>query len=407
MSNDNFVIVGGGLAAATAAETLRDEGFEGTVRLFAEESHVPYSRPPLSKEYFTGKAERDSVFVHPAHWYDERNIDVEISSKVVGLDVAAHSITLADDRTASFDRLLLATGASPRHLTIDGADGDGVYYLRTLEQSERLKGVLANGSRNVVIIGAGWIGLEIASAAREYGNSVTVIGRETVPLQAALGDELGGVFRELHEAHAVKFRLGASIQSIERIDGELAGVVTDTGTVPADIVVVGVGAIPNTALAEAAGLTIDNGLLVDERLVSSAPDILGAGDLANAFHPVVKRHLRNEHWANAIATGKLAARSMLGQSVVFDEIPYFYTDQFDLGMEYSGYGALAADARVVYRGDKENREFIAFWLANDRVVAGMNVNVWDVNEQVQRLIRSQAVIDPARLSDRNIDLSEV
>lgn len=407
MSNDNFVIVGGGLAAATAAETLRDEGFEGTVRLFAEESHVPYSRPPLSKEYFTGKAERDSVFVHPAHWYDERNIDVEISSKVAGLDVAGHSITLADDRTASFDRLLLATGASPRHLTIDGADGDGVYYVRTLEQSERLKDVLANGSSNVVIIGAGWIGLEIASAAREYGNSVTVIGRETVPLQAALGDELGGVFRDLHEAHGVKFRLGASIQSIERIDGELAGVVTDTGTIPADIVVVGVGAIPNTALAEAAGLTIDNGLLVDERLVSSAPDVFGAGDLANAFHPVVKRHLRNEHWANAIATGKVAAKSMLGQSVIFDEIPYFYTDQFDLGMEYSGYGALAAEAQLVYRGDKENREFIAFWVADGRVVAGMNVNVWDVNEEVQRLIRSQAVVDPARLSDGNIDLSEV
>jgi 3-phenylpropionate/trans-cinnamate dioxygenase ferredoxin reductase subunit len=259
----------------------------------------------------------------------------------------------------------------------------------------------------VVLVGAGWIGLEIAAAAREFGNSVTAIGRETIPLQGPLGDELGGVFQHLHEEHGVRFRLPANLVEFHARDDRVTGVLTDAGDLPADLVVVGIGAVPNTALAEQAGLDIQNGILVDQSLATSAPDVFAAGDVANAYHPVVKQHMRNEHWANAIASGTVAARSMLGTPAALDGIPYFYTDQYDLGMEYSGYPPLTPGATVIYRGDVAAREFIAFWLAEDRVVAGMNVNVWDVNEQVQRLIASGQPVDAARLADPAVPLAEL
>jgi 3-phenylpropionate/trans-cinnamate dioxygenase ferredoxin reductase subunit len=408
MGTENFVIVGGGLAGATAAETLRDEGFDGTIQIIGAESHLPYLRPPLSKEYFTGKAERDSIFVHPPEWYAERDVDVDARSRVVQLDVGGQVVTLDDDRTAPYDRLLLATGSSSRRSDAPGSGTVGIHYLRTVEDSESLRNALKNGGQKLVVVGTGWIGLEIASAARGYGNEVTVIGTDTIPLRGPLGDELGTVFRELHEANGVSFRLPRSVREFQVSDGRVTGIVTDQDeTIPADLVVVAIGATPNTELAEKAGLSVDRGLLLDEHLASSSPDIFGAGDIANAYHPVVKQRMRNEHWANAIGSGKIAAKSMLGQDAVFDEIPYFYTDQFDLGMEYSGYPPLAAGASVVIRGDKATREFIAFWIADGRVVAGMNVNVWDVNETVQKLIRSQMVVDLSKLTDASVDLASL
>ncbi|WP_166877581.1 NAD(P)/FAD-dependent oxidoreductase [Salinibacterium sp. ZJ450] len=407
MSTDTLVIVGGGLAGATAAQTLRADGFDGSILLFGAEPHLPYIRPPLSKEYMLGKAGRESVFVHPAAWYAEHDVDVDASTTVASIDPAEHRIRLADDRSIPYDRLLLATGATPRRVSVPGSTAHGIHYLRTVEDSERLHTALAGGGREVVLVGAGWIGLEIAAAAREFGNSVTAIGRETIPLQGPLGDELGGVFQRMHEEHGVRFRLPADLVGFSTSDDRVTGVMTDVGDLPADLVVVGIGAVPNTALAEQAGLDIRNGILVDQSLATSAPDVFAAGDVANAYHPVVKQHMRNEHWANAIASGKVAARSMRGTPAALDDIPYFYTDQYDLGMEYSGYPPLTPGARVVYRGDVAAREFIAFWLADDRVVAGMNVNVWDVNDQVQRLIATGRPVDVARLADPAVPLDEL
>src|SRR5690554_1517112 len=404
---DDFLIIGGGLTGATAAETLREEGFEGSIRILGSEAHLPYSRPPLSKEYFTGKAERDSVFVHPAAWYAEHDIQVEPGAEVVSIDPAGHRVTLADDRTLAYDKLLLATGASPRTVSVPGADATGIHYLRTLEDSERLHRALAEGGRTLVIVGTGWNGLKVAYAARGYGNKVTMIGRETIPLQGPLGDELGAVFQELHEQNGVVFRLPADLVRFEVTEGAVTGVVTGSETLPADLVVVGVGAIPNIALAEEAGLEVQNGIVVDEGLRASAPDVFAAGDVANAFHPVVAQRMRNEHWANAIASGKVAAKSMLGQEAALDDIPYFYTDQFDLGMEYSGYAPLTRGAEVVIRGDKAGREFLAFWVNDGRVVAGMNANIWDVNDQVQQLIRSGRQVDVVKLADPAVPLAEV
>jgi 3-phenylpropionate/trans-cinnamate dioxygenase ferredoxin reductase subunit len=404
---DHFLIIGGGLAGATAAETLRAEGFEGSIRILGAEGHLPYSRPPLSKEYFTGKAERDSIFVHPAAWYAEHDIEVEAGTEVVSIHPADHRVRLADDRSLPYDKLLLATGASPRTVSVAGTDARGIHYLRTVEDSERLHRALAEGGHTMVIVGAGWIGLEVAAAARGYGNDVTMIGRETIPLQGPLGDELGAVFQELHEANGVVFRLPSDLVSFDVADGAVAGVVTESETLPADLVVVGVGAIPNTALAETAGLELENGVATDAGLRTSVEDVFAAGDVANSYHPVVEQRMRNEHWANAIASGKVAARSMLGLPAALDDIPYFYTDQFDLGMEYSGYAPLTRDAEVVIRGDKAAREFIAFWVNGGRVVAGMNVNIWDVNEQVQELIRSGKQVDVAKLADPTVPLSSV
>lgn len=408
---DRIVIVGGGLAAATAATDLRKRGFAGSIRMLAAEPHSPYIRPPLSKGYLQGSEERSAAFVHPDDWYGEHDVQLTTSARVESIDRAASAVTLAEGEVVPYDRLLLATGAEPRRLSIPGADARGIHCLRTLENSEELRDALAGGSKRVVIVGAGWIGLEIAAAARGYGNDVVVIGREKVPLEGPLGDELGSVFQRLHESHGVRFELDAVTSAFRVDEGRVTGVHIDNGagprTVDADLVVVGVGAIPSTELAAAAGLTVDNGIQVDAALRSSDDRIFAAGDVANAWHPVLGAYLRNEHWATAKASGKVAAASLMGEWAQLDAIPYFYTDQFELGMEYSGYGPLARDARVVYRGDPASLEFIAFWIADGRVVAGMNVNVWDVNDQVQELIRSARPVDATRLSDPSVALTEL
>jgi 3-phenylpropionate/trans-cinnamate dioxygenase ferredoxin reductase subunit len=406
--DERVVIIGGGLAGATAAEHLRDAGFTGGVRIVAGEPHIPYIRPPLSKEYLNRSAGRETVFVHEPGWYDERGVTVTEGVRATAIDPVAHTADLDSGETVHWDRLLLATGASPRRLHIPGSEADGILYLRTLEDSERLHDRLADGTRRVVIVGSGWIGLEVAAAARGYGNEVTVLGLEKVPLETVLGAQLGDVFGAAHRERGVTFLLPAGVSAFEEQDGRVTGVVSEGKTLPADVVVVGIGAAPNTALAEAAGLEIDNGVVTDASLRTSAADVYAAGDVANAFHPVLGRHLRNEHWANALNAGRVAGRVLAGEDAVFDDVPYFYTDQYDIGMEYAGYPPLTADARIVVRGDLAAREFIAFWQADDgRVVAGMNVNIWDVNDDIQALIRSERPVDPQRLADPGTPITEL
>lgn len=403
MVQQQFVIVGGGLAGATAAEQLRESGFDGHIHLFAAERHNPYIRPPLSKGYLSGTEGRDSIFVHPDPWYREHHIQLATGETVAA--VGDHEVALESGRHVSFDRLLLATGATPRRLDVPGARAKGIHYLRTVEDSETLRTELERGGQQVVCVGAGWIGLELAAAARTYDNTVTVVGPESVPLAGPLGNELGTMFQELHESQGVAFHLETNVTGFAEAQGQVTGVTTDSGTIDADLVIVGIGAVPNTALAEAAGMEVDNGILVDAHMAASAPDVYAAGDVANAYHPVVRQRMRNEHWANAIEGGKVAAQAMLGEDAVLDAIPYFFTDQYDLGMEYSGYPPLTKDAHIVYRGDRAKREFIAFWVSGGAVVAGMNVNVWDVNDQVQDLIRSRRTIDEARLVDPAVELT--
>ena len=407
-NSEGFVVVGAGLAGASAVRGLREGGFLGRIRLIGAEAHRPYIRPPLSKDFLSGSADRESVFVDSEAWYVENNIELSQSTTVTAIHPAEHRLDLDKSIPIGYDKLLLATGSAPRRLTIPNADLDGVHYLRTLDDSETLHTLLAEGGRRLVLIGSGWIGMEVAATARTLGNEVTILERNPIPLADALGDELGTMFADLHTENGVDLRPSVVVESIAGKDGRATGVALAGGeVVSADLVLVGVGAIPNIGLAEAAGLAIDNGVLVDASLQTSEPDIYAAGDIANAYHPVAGMRLRSEHWANALNGGKAAARSMLGEKVSYDNIPYFYTDQFDLGMEYSGFGPLTHGAEVVYRGDRAGREFIAFWLAGSRVVAGMNVNVWDVNDAVQGIIRRANFVDPARLVDENVPLESL
>jgi len=401
-----FVIVGAGLAGAKAAQTLRESGFGGEIVLLGDEPERPYERPPLSKGLLLGTAERESVFVHEAGWYAEHDVDLRTGVTATAIDRAARQVELADGHRVGYDALLLATGATPRRLDVPGADLDGVLTLRTLSDSDRIAAQLVDGA-HLVVVGAGWIGLEIAAAARQRGATVTVVERSELPLLRVLGPGLARVFADLHRDHGVTFRLGATVQAF-RGEGRVSAVLLGDGTeLRADTVVVGVGVRPNVALAEQAGLTVDNGVVVDQALRSSDPRVYAAGDIANAYHPLYGTHLRVEHWATALHSGPAAARSMLGAEVVYDRLPYFFTDQYDLGMEYTGYAPPGGYDTVVVRGDLAKREFIAFWTARGRVMAGMNVNVWDVTPHIEDLIRSGKPVDLARLADPGIALDDL
>ena len=400
MEQRTFVIVGGGLAGAKAAETLRGEGFEGRVVLIGSETERPYERPPLSKGLLLGTAERDSPYVHDAGWYAAHDVELRTGTTVTGIDRAAHTVTLSAGEPVRYDRLLLATGASPR--TLPGADMDRLLTLRTLPDSDRIGTILQPGAR-LVIVGAGWIGLEVAAAARERGASVTVVETAALPLQRVLGDQLATAFADLHREHGVDFRFGAKVQELTEHRVTLA----DGATLDTDAVLVAVGVRPNTGLAEQAGLSVDDGILVDHRLQTDDPDIFAVGDVAGVDHPLLRTRIRVEHWANALDGGPVAARAMLGHDVRWDRLPYFFTDQYDLGMEYAGWVPPGATADVVIRGDLAAREFIAFWTVDGRVVAGMNVNVWDVIDAIQALIHAGlrgTTVDPAALADPDTPL---
>ncbi|MFC0031948.1 NAD(P)/FAD-dependent oxidoreductase [Micromonospora chaiyaphumensis] len=404
MSNTGtFVIVGAGLAGARAAQTLREEGFDGGIVVIGDEPDRPYERPPLSKGLLTGRAEPDSVFVHDAGWYAEHDVDLRTDTRAVAVDRSARRVRLADGMDSHYDKLLLATGATPRDLAAPGVGLAGVLRLRTLADSRRIAAALVEGAR-LVIVGAGWIGLEVAAAARQRGATVDVVETAALPLRRVLGDEIARVFANLHRDHGVTFHFDAEVREI-RGTGRVSSVLLADGTdLPADSVVVAVGVRPNTELATDAGLTVDNGIVVDASLRTADPDIHAAGDVANAYHPLLRRHLRVEHWANALNGGPAAARAMLGQPVSYDNLPYFYTDQYDLGMEYVGHAPPGAFDRVVVRGDVAKREFIAFWTAGGRVLAGMNVNVWDVVPSIRRLVTSPDPVDLDRLADPGVPL---
>ncbi|MBL1092721.1 MULTISPECIES: NAD(P)/FAD-dependent oxidoreductase [Streptomyces] len=432
-AHQTFVIVGGGLAGAKAAETLRSEGFTGRVILICDERDHPYERPPLSKGYLLGKEERDSVFIHEPAWYAQAHIELHLGQPAVHLDPAGRTVRLGDGTLIAYDKLLLATGAEPRRLDIPGTGLAGVHHLRRLAHAERLRGVLASLGREssapgdteesrggakrsgrLVIAGAGWIGLEVAAAARSYGAEVTVVEPAPTALHGILGPELGALFTDLHREHGVRFHFGARLTEIVGQDGMVVAVRTDDGEEhPAHDVLAAIGAAPRTALAEQAGLDLADpqaggGIAVDAALRTSDPYVHAAGDVAAADHPLLDTRIRVEHWANALNGGPAAARAMLGQDISYDRVPYFFSDQYDVGMEYSGYAPPGSYAQVVCRGDVAKREFVAFWLAADgRLLAGMNVNVWDVAETIQQLIRSGAPLEPAALADPDVPLASL
>jgi 3-phenylpropionate/trans-cinnamate dioxygenase ferredoxin reductase component len=405
MTNDQtHVIVGAGLAGAKAAETLRQEGFDGRVVLVGAEDERPYERPPLSKDYLRGEVGREKVYVHDEGFYAEHDIELRPGRTAAGLDTSSGEVALDRGERLRYDRLLITTGAEPRRLSIPGADLEGIHYLRSVQDSDALRERLDHGGA-LVVVGAGWIGAEVAASARQRGLDVTVVEPLAVPLERVLGAEVGGIYRDVHADHGVRMLLGTGVDAFEG-DRALERVRTSDGReLECDLAVVGIGVQPRSRLASEAGVAVDDGIIVDEHLETGVPGVFAAGDVANAQHPFFGERIRVEHWANALNQGPVAARNMLGQSVAYERLPYFFSDQYEIGMEYLGF-ARSWD-RVVFRGDPATREFIAFWLVGHRVVAGMNVNVWDVTDSIRALITSRVVVDDRRLADPDVPLAEL
>jgi 3-phenylpropionate/trans-cinnamate dioxygenase ferredoxin reductase component len=403
-STQTHVIVGAGLAGAKAAEALREEGFDGPIMLIGAEPELPYERPPLSKEYLRGEAPAEKARVHPDGFYADHGIELRTATTVDRIDRSAGQVVLGDGERVGYDRLLLATGAEPRRLPIPGAELDGIHYLRDLHDATRLAARLRPGAR-AAVIGGGWIGAEVAASARMKGVDVTIVEQAKVPLERVLGTEVGQIYADIHRGHGVTVVTEATLEAFEGAGAVERVRLADGTAIDADFVVVGVGVTPRIALAAEAGVAVDNGILVTDALETGVPGIYATGDVANAFHPFYGRPLRVEHWANALHQPATAARAMLGKPASFDRLPYFFSDQYEVGMEYTGY-ATSWD-EVVFRGDPAGGEFIAFWVEHDRVVAGMNVNVWDVVDPIQALIRSRRPVDVAELRDPDVPLDRL
>jgi 3-phenylpropionate/trans-cinnamate dioxygenase ferredoxin reductase subunit len=396
------VIVGASLAGATAATTLRKEGFDGRIVLIGDETELPYERPELSKGYLTGTGTK-SLFVHPDDAYVDADIDLRLGQKVQRIEPEARRVVV-DGAAVPYDRLLLATGARPRRPTGPGADLDGVLTLRTMADADAIR-ARALTATSIVVVGGGWIGSEVAASLRSMDLPVTLVMATPRPLETVLGPQVGEIYRAAHERHGVRLVTGSMVA---RFDGDtsVAGVRLEDGRrIPADLVVVGIGAEPRTGLAIEAGFAVDDGILVDDRLETSVAGVFAAGDVANAIHPTYERRLRLEHWDNARRQARTAAANMLGARTRYARIPYFYSDQYELGMEYRGFAPTWDE--VVVRGDPGSGEFLAFWLRADRVAAAMNVNVWDMGPALQALVAAAATVDRSQLADTARPLTEL
>jgi 3-phenylpropionate/trans-cinnamate dioxygenase ferredoxin reductase subunit len=403
-SDQTHIIVGASLAGAKAAETLRQEGFDGRVVLVGTEDERPYERPPLSKDYLRGEVGREKVYVHDEAFYAEHDIELRLGRTATDLDTSSNEVELDDGERLRYDRLLLATGSEPRRLAIPGDELDGVLYLRSVQDSDALRERLDRGGA-AAVIGAGWIGAEVAASARHRGLEVTVIEPASVPLERVMGAEVGAIYRDIHTDHGTEMLMGTGVEAFEGDNAVERVRTTDGRTLECDFVVVGVGVQPRIQLAAEAGIDVDDGIVVDEHLETSSQGVFAAGDVANVHHPFYGERIRVEHWANALHQGPAAARNMLGHGDAYDRLPYFFSDQYEVGMEYSGF--TREWDRVVFRGDPTSREFIAFWLSGDRVVAGMNVNVWDVRDPIRRLIGERATVDDRRLADPDIPIDQL
>jgi 3-phenylpropionate/trans-cinnamate dioxygenase ferredoxin reductase subunit len=397
------VVIGANLAGGRAVETLRSEGFDGRIVLIGDEPDRPYERPPLSKEVVRSETPADEVFLRPASFYTEQEIELRLGVRATALDPAG-SVTLADGETIGFDSCLLATGGRVRTLDVPGAELDGVHYLRTLADASTLAAALASRPR-VVVVGAGFIGAEFAASARTVGCDVVIIEVLDVPLRRVLGEEIGETYAQIHRDNGVDLRLG---EGVERIEGNVrveAVVGTSSTRYPADLVVIGVGIVPNVELAQDAGITCDNGIVVDDHCRTSHPNVFAAGDVANRPDDYSGGRIRTEHFQNAQNQGPAAARSMLGIEAPFQEVPWFWSDQYDVNLQMLGY--TSPDVDKIIRGNFEQRDAIAFFLHGDLVIAAIAMNRGKDVSVTRRLIERKVSVDRKRLGDEDVPLRQL
>jgi 3-phenylpropionate/trans-cinnamate dioxygenase ferredoxin reductase subunit len=398
---ETIVVVGANLAGGRAVETLRGEGFDGRVVLIGAERDRPYERPPLSKDYLAGTKERSALFLRPAHYYEDERIELLLGVRAERLDARAKTVALADGRAIAYDKLLIATGATPRRLSVPGADLANLFVLRTIADAEAIRGALRPGAR-VVIVGAGFIGMEAAATCRRLGAEVTVVEPLSAPLEAALPREIGEHLAAIHRAHGVQFRFGEKVVGF-RGHGRVEQALTDReAALACDLAIVGIGVVPEDRWLEGAGIARQNGILVDEFCRTSMPDVWAAGDVAHFWHPGLRRRFRVEHYENAQQQGVHAAQSMLGKGTPYAPQFFFWSDQYDRNLQLVGHPE-PEDQRV-WRGRPPDEPWAVFFLREGRLVAALTVNM--VREQVaaRQLIRKGAVIDPAALADPTTDL---
>ncbi len=401
---NTIIIVGASLTGGRAAETLRQEGFAGRIVLIGAEPERPYERPPLSKDVLRGEAPAEKVYLRPSSYYDEQGIELRLGIRAAALHPKEHAVELANGERLAYDRLLIATGASPRRLAIPGADLAGVHYLRTLGDALALRAELA-GAQRVAVIGAGFIGAEVAASCRMLGREVTVLEVLSVPLQRALGDRVGEIYAAIHRDHGVDLRLGEGVAAI-RGAGRAEEVVTASGQrIPCDLVVIGVGVHPEVGWLEGSGLAVQNGVVVDELCRTSIPDVYAAGDVANWWHPVLGERLRVEHWDNAQNQGIAAAKSMLGKGEPYAPVPYFWSDQYDLTLQYVGHAS--GSDEIVFRGPVEPTRLLAFYLRDGRLRACLGINRLREVSAVRRLLRSGIPVSREQLEDETVDLRKL
>jgi 3-phenylpropionate/trans-cinnamate dioxygenase ferredoxin reductase component len=397
-----FVVIGANLCGGTVVQTLRQEGFDGRIVLVGEEPELPYERPPLSKEYLRGEQPLDRLFLQPPSWYEQNDVELRLGIRATGVDPAERTIELSDGERLDYDALLLATGGRPRRLP--GEPLERVLYLRVIGDSDRVRSQLVSG-RRVVVVGAGFIGAEVAASARALGVEVTCLEMLEVPLERALGKEIGHIYGEIHREHGVDLRTGEGVESIEETDGGMRVRTTKGAEIEGDAVVVGVGIQPNVELGESAGVKIDNGIVVDEFCRTSVDGIYAAGDVSNHFCPVFGRHIRVEHFDNAIKHGSAAARNMMGRTEAYDDPHWFWSDQFEHNLQYAGYATEWDD--IVIRGSTEERNFVAFYLKGEVILAALGLNRGKDVRRTMKLIRERAKPDPKLLRDEDVDLRKL
>ena len=404
MSERHFVIVGAGHAGGRAAEALRAAGHKGPVTLLGAERHPPYERPPLSKELLAGAVPVEKTYIRPPAWYGEQEIDLRLGSEAVAIDRAAERVRLKDGTDVPYDALMVTTGARPRLLRIPGGEGPRVFYLRDIDDSLRLRERLVAGVR-LAVIGAGFIGLEVAATARKRGASVTVLELAPHVLARVCPPEIGEYVAELHRRNGVEIRTGVGVAAIEDKGSELAILTADGERIAADYAAIGIGAQPNTEIAAAAGLAVDDGIKVDEFGRSSDPQIYAAGDVTRHFNPIVGRHIRLEAWQNAQNQAIAVAKVMAGGNVAFAEVPWFWTDQFDMNLQMAG----APDHwdRLVFRGEPAERSFTVFHLADGKPVAVTTVNAIRDMRFGRMMIQRGVPVDPALLADKSVKLQDL
>lgn len=396
-----YVIVGASLAGATAAITLREVGFDGTVTLIGAEQEPPYERPPLSKGYLRGEVPFDKALVRPAAFYAEHGIQTMFGMRATRIDASARFVELEDHRRVSFDALLIATGGRNRRVSIPGGDLEGIYSLRTVQDADRIRAEMTAG-RRAIVVGMGFIGSEVAASLRQKGLDVVGIDPSKTPLLRVLGETVGQTIADLHRAHGVRTIFEDTVVAFEGTR-RVACVVTKAGLrLECDVVVVGIGIEPAVDMLGDSGIHVDNGIVVDEYCHTNVSGIYAAGDVANHYHPIFGRHIRVEHWQNAIKQGAAAARNMLGKRVAYDEIPWFWSDQYDANLQYAGFHTKWE--QLVVRGRLDSGSYLVCYVNEGRIDAAVGLNRGKDVRRVMPLIRSRRSVDLERLRDDNLDL---